>query len=67
MMRDGQQPKTQREKAAARELYQLAKESSDLCSVNDPRNHERLREIAARGRVLLPMVGWEEMGFEEML
>ena len=60
MMRNGEKPKTQREKAAARELYQLAKESSDLCTADEPRNHERLREIAERGRVLLPMVGWEE-------
>ena len=61
MMRNGEQPVTQREKAAARELYQIAKESQDLLTEPDnPRNTERLRVIAERGRVLLPMVGWEE-------
>ena len=62
MMRDGSKPKTQREKAAARELYQIAKESQDLLMGGyDPKTAaERLKEIAERGRVLLPMVGWEE-------
>ena len=61
MMRNGEIPKTQREKAAARELYQIAKDSQDLLTGGyDPKNAERLKEIAERGRVLLSMVGWEE-------
>ena len=60
MMRSGKSPVTQREKAAARELYKLAKESNALLLEDEPRNSERLKEIAERGRVLLPMVGWKE-------
>ena len=48
MMRNGDPPKTQREKAAARELYQLAKESHDLLVADEPRDHERLKEIAEK-------------------
>ena len=64
MMRNGKPPVTQREKAAARELYNLAKESHDLLVADEPRDAERLKEITARGRILLPMVGWEDIADE---
>lgn len=59
MMRNGEPPKTQREKAAIQELTNLAEESKTLMVAGVPRNLERMRKIAARGRVLLPMAGWE--------
>ena len=60
MMRNGEQPVTQREKAAARELSKLYKESRTLMAEEEPRDIERLHELAEMSRVLLPMVGSEE-------
>ncbi len=58
MMRNGKQPVTQREKAASRELREIYKESVTLMAKEEPRDIERLKELAKRSRVLLPMIGW---------
>ncbi len=60
MMRDGTPTKTTREKMAEAELRALAEESQALITSKEPRDLKRLKEMAERGRVLLPMVGWED-------
>ena len=60
MMRDGTPTKTTREKMAEAELRKLAEESQALMLTKEPRDMKRMAEIADRGRVLLPMVGWED-------
>ena len=66
MMRNGEQPVTQREKAASQELSKIAKESATLMAEEEPRDIERLKELAKRGRVLLPILGWDVPDEEEL-